>query len=150
MPFDSTEWKLPLYKIYSDDEDIKIISNVIKRGTNWALGPEIEELENKIKNFIGVDYCLVLNSGTSALHATLLSYGIGNSDEIIVPSFSFIATANSVVFVGAKPVFVDIEEQTFCLNPENLEKNISSKTKAIMPMDYGGTSCKIDSIRLLY
>ena len=84
------EWKIPLYKIFSDDEDLNLITKIIKRGENWAIGPEIEEFENALKNYVGTDYCLALNSGTSALHATLLSYDIGNQDEVILPSFSFI------------------------------------------------------------
>ena len=141
------QWKIPLYKIFTDDEDIKLITNIVKRGNNWALGPEIEELEKKLANYVGVDYCLTLNSGTSALHASLLSSGVGNSDEILVPSFSFISTANAALFVNSKPVFVDIEEETFGMNPELIEQNISKKTKAIIPMDYGGQSCKIFEIK---
>jgi perosamine synthetase len=141
------QWKIPLYKIFTDDEDIKLITNIVKRGNNWALGPEIEELEKKLANYVGVDYCLTLNSGTSALHASLLSSGVGNSDEILVPSFSFISTANAALFVNSKPVFVDIEEETFGMNPELIEQNISNKTKAIIPMDYGGQSCKIFEIK---
>ena len=142
-----TNWKIPLYKIYTDDEDINLITKIIKRGSSWALGPEIEELENSIKNYVNADYCLTLNSGTSALHATLLAYGIHDDDEIIVPSFSFIATANSVLFVNAKPKFADIEEDTFGLDPQSILDNINSKTKLIMPMDYGGQGCKIFDIK---
>ena len=86
------DWIIPLYKIYTDDEDVEIITKVVKRGTNWAIGPEIEEFENQIKNYVGTDYCACLNSGTSALHATLLAYNIKSGDEIIVPSFSFLLT----------------------------------------------------------
>ena len=136
-------WKLPLYKIYSDEEDIGLISKIIKRGEHWALGPEIEEFETAIKNYVGADYCVSLNSGTSALHATLLAYDIKKNDEVIIPSFSFISTANSVLFVNANPVFADIEEETFGLDPKNVSSKINQKTKAIMPMDYGGSSCNI-------
>ena len=141
------EWKIPLYKIYSDDEDLNLITKIIKRGSEWAIGPEIEEFENQIKKYVGCDYCLTLNSGTSALHATNLAYGISKDDEVIVPSFSFISTANSVLFVGARPIFTDIEEQNFGLNPKEIQMNISKKTKAIIPMDYGGISCKISEIK---
>lgn len=141
------QWKIPLYKIYTDDDDLNLITKIIKRGTQWAIGPEIEEFENAIKNYVGSDYCLTLNSGTSALHATFLAYGFGESDEIIVPSFSFISTANSVLFVNAKPVFSDIEEQTFGLDPTILNDKFTKKTKAIVPMDYGGLSCNILEIR---
>ncbi len=141
------QWKLPLYKIYSDDEDLNLITKIIKRGTKWAIGPEIEEFENEIKNYVGNDYCVTLNSGTSALHALFLAYGVGKDDEVIIPSFSFISTANSVLFVEGKPKFTDIEETTFGLDPTMVSKNISSKTKAIVPMDYGGLSCNIFEIK---
>ena len=143
----SSNWKIPLYKIYTDEEDYTQISKIIKRGNNWAIGPEIEEFENAIKNYVGVDYCLTLNSGTSALHAAFIAYGFGSGDEIIVPSFSFISTANSVSFVGSTPVFGDIEENTFGLDPKLITKSISQKTKAVVPMDYGGISCKINEIK---
>jgi perosamine synthetase len=141
------KWKIPLYKIFSDDEDLNLITKIIKRGTKWAIGPEIEEFENAIKNYVGSDYCITLNSGTSALHATFLAYGIGNGHEVIVPSFSFISTANSVLFVNATTKFTDIEETTFGLNPNLIKENITPKTKAIVPMDYGGLSCKINDIK---
>ena len=139
-------WKIPLYKVYSDDEDINLITKIIRRGSSWALGPEIEEFENAIKNYVGIDYCAVLNSGTSSLHATLLAFGLGAGDDILVPSFSFVSTANSVLFTNATPSFVDIEETTFGLNPKLISEKISASTKAIIPMDYGGQSCKIDEI----
>jgi len=141
------EWKIPLYKIYTDDEDLNLITKIIKRGEDWAIGPEITELENLIGDYIGCDYCATLNSGTSSLHATLLAYGLKKEDEVIIPSFSFVATANSVGFVSAKPIFVDIEEENYGLDPLLINEKISSKTKAIIPMDYGGLSCKINEIK---
>lgn len=144
---DTNQWKIPLYKIYSDDEDIQIISKLIKRGTQWAIGPEIEEFENEIKNYVGCNYCVSLNSGTSALHSCYLAYGLGKGDEIIVPSFSFIATANSVLFVDGTPKFCDIETYSFGLDPESIIEKIGKKTKAIVPMDYGGLPCDILKIK---
>jgi len=141
------QWKIPLYKIYTDEEDLNLITKIVKRGTQWALGPEIEEFENGIKNYVGCDYCVTLNSGTSALHSILLANGLGEENEIIVPSFSFIATANSVLYVKAKPIFADIEEKTFGLDPESILSKISEKTKAIIPMDYGGLPCNIFEIK---
>ena len=122
-------WKIPLYKIYTDDEDVNLITKIIKRGSSWALGPEIEEFENSIKNYVGADYCLTLNSGTSALHASLLAYGIQPNDEIIVPSFSFIATANSVLFVDGKPIFADIVVDSSYNYSNTLTKKISKNQK---------------------
>ena len=142
-----SDWKIPLYKIYTDDEDVSLITKIIKRGTKWAIGPEIEEFENAISKYVGCEYCLTLNSGTSALHALFLAYGFGVQNELIVPSFSFISTANSVLFVGATPKFADIEETTFGLDPNSILEKITPNTKAIIPMDYGGLSCKIMEIQ---
>ena len=141
------EWKIPLYKIYTDDEDLNLVTKIIKRGNRWAIGPEVEQFENAIKNYVGCDYCLTLNSGTSALHASLLAYELGKGAEIIVPSFTFISTVNSVLFVDAIPTFAEIEETNLGLDPELIQARISSRTKAIIPMDYGGLPCKIFEIK---
>ena len=147
MEKNKNQWKIPLYKIYTDDEDVNIITKIIRRGTEWAIGPEIEEFENTIRNYVGTDYCVTLNSGTSALHATLLAYGLGKGHEVIVPSFSFISTANSVIFVNAKPIFADIETKTLGLDYQDVKKKITEKTKALIPMDYGGNSCDIIKLK---
>jgi perosamine synthetase len=143
------EWKIPLYKIYSDEEDVNLITKIIKRGKQWAMGPEIEELEKALSNYVGTEYCIALNSGTSALHSTLLAYGLGKGDDVIVPSFSFISTANSVLFVDSNPIFVDIEEETYGLDPSLILNNLTTSTKAILPMDYAGMSCNIFDIKII-
>jgi perosamine synthetase len=140
-------WKIPLFKIYWDKNDVKAVADIVKSGMYWAEGPSIKEFEKKIAEYIGVKYCVVFNSGTSVLHALLLAYGIGKGDEVIVPSFTFISTANSVLLAGAKPVFADIEDKTFGLDPEDVKKKITSKTKAIIPVHYGGCPCRIDELR---
>lgn len=139
--------KIPLFKIYSDEEDLKTVNNVIKRGTYWTTGPSVEEFERMISEYIGTKYCITFNSGTSALHSLLQSYGIRAGDEVIVPSFTFIATANAPLFVGARPVFADIEDKTFGLNPELLREKINAKTKAIIPIHYGGCPCLIKELK---
>lgn len=141
------KWIVPLYKIYTDEEDLGLITRIIKRGTQWAIGPEIQEFENAIRDYVGCNYCVTLNSGTSALHATLLAYGLGKDDDVIIPSFSFVSTANSVLMVNAKPVFADIEENNFGLDPSSIENKITEKTKVVMPMDYGGLPCKLIEIK---
>jgi len=140
-------WKIPLYEIYWDEDDVKGVTEAIRRGTFWAIGPDIEEFERRVADYIKTKYAVVFNSGTSALHAVLLAYDIGEGDEIIVPSFTFIATANSALFVGAKPIFSDIEEKTYGLSPEDVQERISSKTKAIMPIHYGGLPCQIRELK---
>lgn len=133
--------KYPLFDIFWDENDIEMVTNVIKRGSYWATGPEIREFEENLENYLNVKHCVVFNSGTSALHAVLLAYGI-TSGEVIVPSMSFISTANCAILTGSKPVFAEIEEETFGLDPEDVEKKINNKTKAIIPMHYGGKVCK--------
>jgi perosamine synthetase len=95
---------------------------------------------------VGKKFAVALNSGTSALHAILLAYGITKGDEVIVPSFTFIATANSVLFVGAKPVFADVETETYGLDPEDVKEKITSRTKAVMPIHYGGLPCRVKEL----
>jgi perosamine synthetase len=139
--------KIPLFKILWDEEDVENVGREIKSGMNWAVGPNVEKFEKMIAEYIGTDYATVFNSGTSALHSILLAHGIGKGDEVIVPSFTFIATANSPMFVGAKPVFADIEEDTLGLDPESVKKKITDKTRAILPIHYGGCPCKIRELR---
>ena len=147
MKGDKLMWKIPLFKMYWDEDDISQVNNAIRSGMNWALGPQIPTFEKMIADYIGTDYCVTFNSGTSALHATLLAYGIGAGDEIIVPSFTFIATANAPKFVGAKPVFADIEDAAFGLDPSDVETKITPRTKAIIPIHYGGFPCKIRELQ---
>ncbi len=135
-------WKIPLFKIYWDAKDITAVTRVIRRGTYWTMGPEVEQLETSIARFIGDKYSVSFNSGTSALHATLLANNIKNGDEVIVPSFTFIATANVVVLTGATPVFADIEPHSYALDPEDVKERITNKTKALLPVHYGGSPCK--------
>jgi perosamine synthetase len=140
-------WKIPLFKMYWDEEDVAEVNVAIRSGMSWALGPQIPAFEKMIADYMGTRYCLTFNSGTSALHAALLSYGIGAGDEVIVPSFTFIATANAAKFVGAIPVFADIEDVSFGLDPADVERKITSKTKAIIPVHYGGYPCRIRELR---
>jgi len=140
-------WKIPLFKIYWDEEDVRMVSDAIKAGMNWATGPNVGKFEELIASYVCTKYALTFNSGTSALHAALLAHGIKNGDEVIVPSFTFIATANAPLFVGAKPVFADIEEETFGLDPEDVKERITEKTRAIIPIHYGGCACKIRELK---
>jgi len=138
---------IPLFKIFHDEFDIEKINTEINSGANWAVGPKVEEFEAEIASYMGCEYVAVLNSGTSALHANILAEEISKSDEVIVPSFTFIATANASLFVGAKPVFADIEKDTFGLDPASVEENITKNTKAIIPIHYGGCPCKIKELK---
>ena len=138
---------IPLFKIYWDDQDIEKVTSVIKKGMYWAIGPEIREFESLVAEYVGVKHALAMNSGTSALHVVLAAHSIGEGDEVIVPSFTFIATANAPLFVGAKPVFAEIEDETYGLDPEDVERRITPRTRAIIPIHFGGLSCHIEEIR---
>lgn len=140
-------WKIPLFKIYWDEEDVEAVDSEIKSGMNWAVGKNVEKFENLLNEEMETKYSIAFNSGTSAIHALLLAHGIGSNDEVIVPSFTFIATANAPLFVGAKPVFADIEEETLGLGPESVNETITKKTKAIIPIHYGGCPCKIKELK---
>lgn len=142
----AAEWKIPLYKVLIDKDDAKIVSKVIKRGSYWAIGPEIEEFEQQLANYVGTNYCATFNSGTSAGHAALISCNVKPKDEIIVPSFTFVSTANWAKMVNAKPKFCDIEEETLGIDPAQVERNFTKRTKIIMPVHYAGLPCKIKEI----
>ncbi|MFC2136424.1 DegT/DnrJ/EryC1/StrS family aminotransferase [Bacteroidota bacterium] len=133
--------KIPLFKAYSDEEDIKAVADIIKRGTYWASGPEVEEFEKKVCDYTGRKYAVAFNSGTSALHTLLLAHNIKDR-EVIVPSFTFIATANAVVLAGGKPVFAEVENETYGLDAQDVKKRITDKTKAILVVHYAGFSAR--------
>ena len=142
-----TTWKIPLFKIYWDEDDVEAVTESIRAGMNWATGSNVGKFEELVASYVGTEYAVTFNSGTSAMHAALLSHGIKEGDEVIVPSFTFIATANVPLFVGAKPVFADIEEDTFGLDPEDVKEKVTEKTKAIIPIHYGGCPCKIRELK---
>ena len=141
------KWKIPLYKILTDREDYKAVNKVLQRGMDWAIGPEIERFETSLAQYIGRKHCVAFNSGTSAGHAALIALGINAKSEVLVPSFTFISTANWPLMVQSSPKFVDIEIQTYGMDPEDLETKISKKTRAVIPIHYGGLPCKIDEIK---
>jgi perosamine synthetase len=140
-------WNIPLFRMYWDEDDLHKVSETIRRGSYWAEGPEIQQFEENLKDYVGTKHCVTFNSGTSALHTILLSYGIGQGDEVIVPSYTFIATANAALFVGAKPVFADIEDVTFGLDPNDVRRKITPRTKAVIPIHFAGFPCMIEEIR---
>jgi len=113
----------------------------------WTSGPQSEEFEKLIAQYIGTKYAVVFNSGTSALHVAILAHNIKEEHEAIVPSFTFIATANALLFARAKPVFADIESKTFGLDPEDVKGKITDKVKAIIPVHYGGSPCLIRELK---
>ena len=112
----------------------------------YILGEKVKEFEHKFANFCGVKHAIAVSSGTAAIFLTLLAYGIGPKDEVIIPSFSFIATASPVLNIGAKPVFVDIDLETYNLDSNDIALKLSKKTKAIIPVHLYGHSADMDPI----
>ncbi len=120
-----------------DETDIAAVVEVLRSG-RLALGPKAEEFEYLMADYIGVRHAVAVNSGTAALHLILCALGIGPGDEVLVPSFTFVASVNAILYVGATPVFVDIEPETYTMDPGDLEHKITPKTKAVMAVDVFG------------
>ncbi|MCX4531885.1 DegT/DnrJ/EryC1/StrS family aminotransferase [Streptomyces sp. NBC_00841] len=119
------------------EDEIEAAVRVLRSGM-VAQGPEVAAFEEEFSKFVDGRHCVAVNSGTSALHLSLMALGIGPGDEVIVPSFTFAATANAVRLVGATPVFADIEPDSFCLSPQAVEAAITPRTAAIMPVHLYG------------
>ncbi|WP_019871508.1 DegT/DnrJ/EryC1/StrS family aminotransferase [Salinispora oceanensis] len=118
----------------------------VLRSGRVVQGPEVAAFEEEFADLTGGSHCVAVNSGTSALQLTLLALGFGPGDEVIVPSFSFAATANAVRLVGAEPVFVDIERDSFCLDPEAVAAAVTPRTVAVMPVHLYGHPAAMDRI----
>ncbi len=127
------------------EEEIKAVIDVLKSGM-LAQGKNVQEFEENFAKYIGTKYAIATSSGTTALQTSLIAHGIGNGDEVITTPFTFIASANSILSVGAKPVFVDIEERTFNINPDLIKENINNKTKAIVSVSLFGLTPDMDKI----
>jgi perosamine synthetase len=127
------------------EEEINAVTEVLKSGV-IAEGQRVKDFEAAFANYTGSSYAIAVNSGTAALHVALLAHGIGNGDEVITTPFTFVATSNSVLFTGAKPVFADIEENTFNIDPGSIVEKITPKTKAIIPVHLYGQAADMKSI----
>lgn len=127
------------------DEEIQAVTDILKSGM-LAQGKIVEEFEQEFATYIGVDYAIATNSGTAALHSALASLGIGKGDEVITTDFSFIATASCILMQGAKPVFCDIDPNTYNILPSDIEDKITNRTKAILPVHLYGQPCEMDLI----
>lgn len=137
--------KIPIANPIIGDEEIEEVVKVLKSGF-IAQGPKVAEFEEKFAKFVGAKYAIATSSGTTALHVALLSCDIGEGDEVITTPFSFAATGNSILYTGARPVFVDIDPDTFNIDPERIEEAITDKTKAIMPVQLYGQATDMDKI----
>jgi UDP-2-acetamido-2-deoxy-ribo-hexuluronate aminotransferase len=124
------------------------IARVLAHG-KYILGPEVEELEEKLAAFVGAKYCISVANGTDALQIAQMAFGIGPGDEVITPGFTYIATAETVALLGAKPVYVDVCPNTYNLDPMLLEAAITPKTKAIIPVSLYGQCADMDAINAI-
>ncbi len=132
------------------EEEIEAVVKVMKsRGLTHGIGagPKVIEFENAFAAFVKAKHAVAMNSGTAALHASLAVAGVKAGDEVILPSFTFVATAETVAMTGAKPVFVDIDPNTYNVSPKAIEKAVTKKTKAIMAVDLYGLPAEIPGIR---
>jgi len=137
---------IPIAKPIIGENEINAVTAVLRSGV-VAQGRKVEEFERAFADFIGTKYAVAVNSGTAALHIALLAHGIGERDEVITSPFTFIATANSILFTGARPVFADIEEESFNIVPDSITEKITPRTKAIMPVHLYGQMCDMRKIR---
>jgi UDP-2-acetamido-2-deoxy-ribo-hexuluronate aminotransferase len=124
------------------------IQNVLDRG-HYILGTEVAELERRLAEYVNVRHCVAVSSGTDALLVALLALNVGLNDEVITTPFSFIATAESIALVGAKPVFVDIDSKTYNIDVNQIEAAITDKTKAIMPVNLYGQCVDFDELNMI-
>jgi len=136
---------IPISKPFIGEAEKKAVLEVLDSGM-LVQGPRTARLEEKFAAACGVKHAVATSSGTTALHVALLAHGIGEGDEVITTPFTFIASANSIIYVGARPVFVDVEVETFNINPALIEAAITPKTRAILPVHLYGYPCDMDAI----
>lgn len=137
---------LPLFDLNFDEKEIEAASQTIRDG--WiSMGPKCLEFEKRFATMIGSKYACAVTNCTAALHLACVVAGLGENDEVICPSLTFVATVNCIRYVGATPVFADIKSSdNLCIDPEDIRSLITPRTKAIIPMHYAGFSCDMDSI----
>lgn len=137
--------RVPLLRPYFDQEELEEIRRVLESG--WvSQGPKVKEFENKIASYLGVKNAIAVTNCTCALHLSLLGLGIGKGDEVLVADYTFPATAHSVLYCGAEPVFVDVNPGTYNIDPEEIEAKITDRTKAIIPVHTFGQPAEMDRI----
>ncbi|MEG3224232.1 MAG: aminotransferase DegT [Methanobacteriales archaeon Met13] len=136
---------IPIARPIIGEEEIEEVVSVLKSGI-IAQGPRVAEFEEKFAEYVGVKHAVAVSSGTTALHLAMLAAGVGEGDEVITTPFSFAATGNCILYVGARPVFVDIDPKTYNLDPKQIENAITDKTKAILPVHLYGQPADMDEI----
>ncbi len=131
-----------------DESDIQAVVEVL-RSDYLTTGPRVAEFERKVADYVGAKYAVAVCNGTAALHVACLAAGIGAGDEVITTPITFAASANCVLYCGATPVFADIDPVTYNIDPAEIEKHITSRTKAIIPVHYTGQPCDMDAIEAI-
>jgi dTDP-4-amino-4,6-dideoxygalactose transaminase len=139
---------IPISKPYIGEEEKQLVMEVLNSGM-LVQGPKVAALETRFAEISNVKHAIATSSGTTALHIALLAHGIGPGDEVITTPFTFIASASSVLFTGAKPVFVDVDEETFNIDPALIEAAITPRTKAILPVHLYGYVCDMDALQAI-
>lgn len=136
---------IPYCQHFIDDKEIQEIVDTLR--SNWlTAGPKTVEFEKRFAEYVGARHAIALNSCTAGLHLALVASGVEDGDEVITTPFTFCATAEVIEYQRAKPIFVDIDSNTFNLNPAGIEDKITPRTKAILPVHYGGIPCELDAI----
>ena len=127
------------------DAEVQAVSDTVRSGW-WAKGPRTIEFEKRFAEYVGAKYCVGVNSCTAALHLALMTQGIGPGDEVITTPLTFASSANTILHVGATPVFADIDPETGLIDPREIEKKITDKTRAVVPVHYSGLAADIGEI----
>lgn len=144
--FTFEKMKVPYFVPWINDEDKRYVQASLEQ--RWLTnGPFLQKFENKFSKYIGTNFSLGVGSATQALHLALRAINVQKQDEIIVPSFTFAATANAVTYCGGKPILVDVTNNTFTIDPAKIRKKITKKTKGLVVVHYGGQSCDMDEIK---
>ena len=141
---------IPINRPIIGEGEVHAVVKVLRSGmltSGLGAGPEVTRLEQSFAKFSGVKHAVAVNTGTAALHSAIMACGVKHGDEVILPSFTFVATAEAVVLAGGKPVFADIDAQTYNLSPIAVEKSITKKTKALLPVDLYGFSADMKPLR---
>lgn len=139
--------KIKLFDLTLDKSDLAVVLKTIK-SKFWASGAgtgNVGQFENQFKKYVGCNSCVAVNSGTAALHLALSLFDIKNK-EVILPSLSFVSTAHAVVYNGGIPKFVDVNPRTLCIDPKEIQKSITSKTKLVLPVHFGGMPCDLTAL----
>ena len=143
--FEDKKIKFPAYEPWISDEDKKIVKKTLTQSM-LTLGPQLEKFENDFCKYSKAKYAVAVSNCTAALHLSLMALGIKKDDEVIIPDLTFVADANAILACNAKPVIVDINKENFFLSISNIKKNITKKTKAIIPVHIYGQVCNIEDI----